>query len=138
MKQNGMEAVVGVAIACLMVAFSGVAAAANAAKAANAPTAAAEPAPQEVAPREPAPLAPAQIVISDFMFQPATVTVKAGTSITWVNKDDEPHTVRSDAGLFASGALDTNEKFSFRFDRPGTYRFVCSIHPQMVGIIVVQ
>lgn len=52
--------------------------------------------------------------------------------------DDEPHTVVSDTGLFRSGALDTKESFSFKFDKPGTYHFTCSIHPAMVGTIVVQ
>jgi plastocyanin len=80
----------------------------------------------------------AQVVISDFMFAPMSVTIKAGSKVTWVNKDDEPHNVVSDAGLFRSSALDTDENFSFRFDKPGTYRFVCSIHPKMVGTITVE
>jgi plastocyanin len=79
-----------------------------------------------------------RIVVKDFMFTPNTLTVKAGTSVTWANLDDEPHTVVSDAGLFRSGAMDTNESFSFKFDKPGTYHFTCSIHPRMVGTIVVQ
>ena len=78
------------------------------------------------------------VVARDFMFAPTSLTVKAGSTVTWTNKDDEPHTVVSDAGLFRSGAMDTNESFSFRFDRPGTYHYVCSIHPRMVGTIVVQ
>jgi plastocyanin len=84
-------------------------------------------------------LAASTIVMArDFMFAPAALTVDAGATVTWTNKDDEPHTVVSDAGLFRSGALDTGESFSFKFDRPGTYRYVCSIHPRMVGTIVVQ
>ncbi len=79
-----------------------------------------------------------RIVVKDFMFTPNTLTVKAGASVTWANLDDEPHTVVSDAGLFRSGAMDTNESFSFKFDKPGTYHFTCSIHPRMVGTIVVQ
>jgi plastocyanin len=55
-----------------------------------------------------------------------------------VNRDEEPHTVTSDTGLFRSGALDTNDTFVFKFDKPGTYHFLCSIHPQMVGTIVVE
>ena len=78
------------------------------------------------------------IVVKDFMFQPTSSTVKAGTTVTWLNRDDEPHTVVSDNGLFRSAAMDTNESFSFEFDQPGTYHFVCSIHPSMVGTIVVQ
>jgi plastocyanin len=79
-----------------------------------------------------------RIVVKDFMFSPNSLTVKAGSSVTWANLDDEPHNVVSDAGLFRSGAMDTNESFSFKFDKPGTYHFTCSIHPRMVGTIVVQ
>jgi plastocyanin len=81
---------------------------------------------------------PGQVVIKDFMFMPATLTVKAGTTVTWANKDEEPHTVFSDTGLFRSGAMDTGEVFSFKFDKPGTYHFVCTIHPRMVGTVVVE
>jgi plastocyanin len=78
------------------------------------------------------------VIARDFMFAPGTIAIKAGASVTWKNSDDEPHTVVSDTGLFRSGALDTNESFSFRFDKPGTYHYACSIHPRMVGTIVVQ
>jgi plastocyanin len=81
---------------------------------------------------------PSSIEVKDFMFMPTTLTVNAGAEVSWVNKDDEPHTVVSDAGLFRSGALDTNESFSFKFDKPGTYHFTCSIHPRMVGTIIVK
>ena len=80
----------------------------------------------------------AQIVIKDFMFTPTSVTIKAGATVTWANKDDEPHTVVSDTGLFRSGAVDTDETFTFKFDKPGTYHFTCSIHPRMVGTVVVE
>jgi plastocyanin len=80
----------------------------------------------------------AQILIKDFMFTPTTVTIKAGTTVTWTNKDDEPHTVASDTALFRSSALDTGETFTFKFDHPGTYHFTCSIHKYMVGTIVVE
>ena len=80
----------------------------------------------------------AAIVVKDFTFNPTPLTVKAGTAVTWTNMDDEPHTVVSDAGLFKSGGMDTNESFSFKFDKPGTYHFACSIHPSMVGTIVVE
>jgi plastocyanin len=86
---------------------------------------------------EDATLAGPQIVMKSFMFQPTTVTVGAGSSVTWINQDGEPHTVTSDAGLFRSGALDTNESFSFKFEKPGTYHYVCSIHPRMIGTVVV-
>jgi plastocyanin len=81
---------------------------------------------------------PSRIVVKDFMFVPMSLTVKAGSTVTWANMDDEPHNVVSDTGLFRSGAMDTNESFSFKFDKPGTYHFTCSIHPRMVGTIVVQ
>jgi len=81
---------------------------------------------------------PARIVVKDFMFKPASVSIKAGTTVIWTNEDDEPHTVRIESRLFASGALDTNESFSFRFDKPGTYVFYCSIHPRMTGTVVVE
>lgn len=81
---------------------------------------------------------PTRIMVKDFMFAPVSLTVKAGSTVTWANMDDEPHNVVSDTGLFRSGAIDTNENFSFKFDKPGTYHFTCSIHPRMVGTIVVQ
>ena len=81
---------------------------------------------------------PNSIEVKDFMFMPTTLTVSAGDKVTWVNKDDEPHTVVSDTGMFRSGAMDTNESYSFKFDKPGTYHFTCSIHPRMVGTIVVK
>ncbi len=81
---------------------------------------------------------PTKILVKNFMFAPTSLTVKAGSTVTWANMDDEPHTVVSDTGVFRSGAMDTNESFSFKFDKPGTYHFTCSIHPRMVGTIVVQ
>jgi plastocyanin len=78
------------------------------------------------------------IEVKNFMFMPTTLTVKAGDKVTWVNKDEEPHTVVSDTGMFRSGAMDTDGSFSFKFDQPGTYHFTCSIHPRMVGTIVVK
>jgi plastocyanin len=79
-----------------------------------------------------------RIEVKNFMFMPTTLTVNAGDKVTWVNKDDEPHTVVSDTGAFRSRAIDTDESFSYKFDQPGTYRFTCSIHPRMVGTIVVK
>ncbi len=80
----------------------------------------------------------AHVVMKEFMFAPAALTVKAGTVVSWTNQDNEPHTVASDTGVFRSGALDTNDSFSFKFDKPGTYHFLCSIHPYMVGTITVE
>jgi plastocyanin len=81
---------------------------------------------------------PAQVVIKNFRFLPKSLTIKAGSTVTWANKDEEPHTVVSDTGLFRSGAVDTDETFSFKFDKPGSYHFTCSIHPQMIGTITVE
>jgi plastocyanin len=79
-----------------------------------------------------------KIIVKDFMFNPTPLTVKAGATVTWTNMDDEPHNVVSDTGTFKSGGMDTNESFSYKFDKPGTYHFTCSIHPRMVGTVVVQ
>jgi plastocyanin len=81
---------------------------------------------------------PAEFVVKDFMFMPTPLTIKAGSTVTWTNTDDEPHTAVSDMGLFKSGGMDTNDSFSFKFDKPGTYHYTCTIHPRMVGVIVVQ
>ena len=81
---------------------------------------------------------PTLIVAKDFMFNPTPLTVKVGSTVTWTNKDDEPHTVVSDTGVFKSGGMDTNESFSYKFDKPGTYHFTCSIHPRMVGTVIVE
>jgi plastocyanin len=84
--------------------------------------------------------APTTVTIDNFAFAPAALTVAPGTKITWNNKDEEPHTVMSADGgkMFKSEALDTDDKFSFTFDKPGTYKYFCSIHPHMVGTIVVK
>jgi plastocyanin len=79
-----------------------------------------------------------QVSAKGFMFTPASITVKAGTTVTWVNLDDEPHTIFSDAGLFRSSALDTQERFSFKFEKAGTYHYLCTIHPRMLGTVVVE
>ena len=78
------------------------------------------------------------VVAKEFMFSPATLTVAAGTTVTWSNRDEEPHTVVSDTGVFRSGAVDTDETFTFKFVKPGVYHFSCSIHPRMIGTIVVE
>jgi plastocyanin len=64
--------------------------------------------------------------------------VKAGTTVTWINEDDAPHTVASSNKLFKSKALDTGDKFSFTFTTPGTYAYFCSVHPHMTGTVVVE
>ena len=80
----------------------------------------------------------AAVKIHNFTFTPKSVTVKAGTTVTWTNQDDIPHTVMSSAKLFRSKALDTDDKFSFTFTTPGTYEYFCSLHPHMTGTIVVE
>jgi plastocyanin len=78
------------------------------------------------------------IAIHNFMFEPMSLVVAAGTTVTWKNLDGEPHTIHSIDDAFRSGALDQNDSFSFKFDKPGTYRYACAIHPQMVATIVVK
>ncbi len=80
----------------------------------------------------------AQVKIDNFSFTPQVITIKAGTSVTWTNKDDVPHTVVSTSKRFASRVLDTDDRFSFTFNEPGTYDYYCSIHPHMTGKVVVQ
>ena len=82
--------------------------------------------------------APAQVKIDNFSFGPASVTVAVGTTVTWTNNDDVPHTVVSDDMVFRSKALDTDDKFSYTFTKPGTYSYFCSVHPKMVAKVVVQ
>ena len=77
-------------------------------------------------------------LINNFSFTPQTLTVRAGTTVTWVNKDDVPHTVTSNDKKFKSRALDTDEKFSYTFSARGTNSYFCSVHPHMTGKIIVQ
>jgi plastocyanin len=81
----------------------------------------------------------ATVNIGNFSFGPAAVTVRPGTTVTWVNGDDTPHTVvAADTRAFRSKVLDTDERFSFTFNQPGTYAYFCSLHPHMTGKIIVQ
>jgi plastocyanin len=81
----------------------------------------------------------ALIKIDNFSFGPATITIPAGSTVTWTNHDDVPHVVTSDDNkLFKSKALDTDDRFSFTFAKPGTYNYYCAIHPKMTAKIVVQ
>ena len=77
------------------------------------------------------------ILIKHFMFTPMDLTIPAGTVVTWDNEDGEPHTVVSLTGNFRSDALDEKDHFSHQFTEPGTYKYICSIHPKMVGTIRV-
>jgi len=81
---------------------------------------------------------PAAVKIDNFSFGPETLTVAAGTTVTWTNNDDVPHTIVSDDKQFRSKALDTDEKFSYTFSKPGTYSYFCSVHPKMTAKIVVK
>jgi plastocyanin len=79
-----------------------------------------------------------EVKVDSFTFAPQRTTVKAGTTVTWINEDDIPHTVASAAKLFKSKALDTKDTFSFTFTTPGTYEYFCSLHPHMTGAVVVE
>ena len=80
----------------------------------------------------------AAVKIDNFVCGPQTVTVPVGTTVTWTNSDDIPHTAVSTDGVFKSKVMDTDEKFSYTFTNAGTYSYYCSIHPKMTGKVVVQ
>ena len=80
----------------------------------------------------------AAVRIDNFNFTPTALTVTAGTTVTWTNDDDSPHSVRDKAEKFKSAALDTDDKFSQTFTAPGEYEYFCSIHPYMTGKVVVK
>jgi len=80
----------------------------------------------------------AEVKIDNFSFGPETLTVRVGTTVTWTNRDDIPHTVVSTDGVFKSKVRDTDEKFSYTFAQVGTYPYYCSVHPKMTGKVVVQ
>jgi plastocyanin len=80
-----------------------------------------------------------RIEIKDFAFNPQTIKVKSGEKITWINRDEEPHTVVSVEKQFKkSSALDTDQEFTITVGAPGTYTYYCSVHPKMTGTIVVE
>jgi plastocyanin len=79
-----------------------------------------------------------QVQVDNFTFGPAMLTVPVNSTVTWVNKDDLPHVIASNDGVFKSKALDTDDKYSYTFTKAGTYAYFCSIHPKMVGTIVVK
>jgi plastocyanin len=79
-----------------------------------------------------------EVKIDNFTFGPAELTVMVGTTITWTNRDDIPHTVVNTDKAFKSKVLDTDAQFSFTFSTPGTFPYFCSIHPKMTGKVVVQ
>jgi plastocyanin len=81
---------------------------------------------------------PAAVSVDNFNFSPPTLTVAAGTTVKWTNNDDIPHTVRAVDGSFRSKPMDTSDSYSFTFAKPGVYNYFCSIHPKMVGKVVVK
>jgi len=82
----------------------------------------------------------ASVKIDNFTFRPKQLEIAIGTTVTWLNADDVPHTVTSkdDPQAFASGALDTDDKFAFTFKKPGKYAYYCKVHPHMTGIVIVK
>jgi plastocyanin len=78
------------------------------------------------------------VKIDNYVFGPADLTVKAGTTVTWINDDDIPHTVVATGKAFRSKALDTDDKFSFTFTTPGSYEYFCSLHPYMKATVKVE
>ena len=79
-----------------------------------------------------------RIIIENFVFAPAEVTVTPGTKVTWINKDEAPHTATSVGQKFNSGGLDTGDKYSFIFNDKGDYEYICTLHPQMKAIVKVR
>ena len=80
-----------------------------------------------------------KIEIKDFAFNPQTITVRSGEKVTWINRDEEPHTIVSVGKQFKkSTALDTDQEFTITVGAPGTYDYFCSVHPKMTGTIVVE
>ena len=79
-----------------------------------------------------------EIAIQGFKFVPPSLTVAPGTAVTWTNNDEEPHNVVSPDRVFRSKAIDGGEKFTAVFDKPGTYKYLCAVHPQMRGEIIVR
>ena len=84
------------------------------------------------------PVASPQIIIKQFQFSAPTLTIPVGTTVAWINQDDDAHTVTADDGRFASAGLDQGEQFSYRFTAPGTYTYHCALHPHMTARIIVQ
>jgi plastocyanin len=85
-----------------------------------------------------APPPAAAVQIANFTFKNPVVTVKPGTTVTWTNADDIPHTVVSKDGLFRSKVLDSGDRFSFTLAKPGQFGYFCSIHPHMTGMVIVK
>ena len=78
------------------------------------------------------------VTIKDYDFSPSTLEVPAGAKVTWINKDEEPHTATANKGAFASQPLDTDDQFTFEFKSEGTFDYFCTLHPHMTGKVVVK
>lgn len=87
-----------------------------------------------------APVRQSAITINNYAFHPASLTVAKGTTVVWINEDDDVHTIKGKDGpeMLQSPALATGARFGFTFSRPGTYHYICTVHPYMHGIIVVR
>ena len=86
----------------------------------------------------PAPAPAASVSIANFTFKAQVLTVKPGTTVTWTNADDIPHTVTSTSGAFKSKVLDSGDKFSFTFAKAGQFGYYCALHPHMTGTVIVK
>ena len=89
---------------------------------------------------QPTSQATVSVKIENFAFVPRELDIAAGATVTWQNADDVPHTATSkdDPQVFDSGPLDTDDKFSFTFSKPGRYAYYCKVHPHMTGVVVVK
>src|ERR1700730_581655 len=94
--------------------------------------------PSVMASNDKASAAAAEVKIDNFSFGPQTITVPVGATVIWTNRDDIPHTSVSTEGVFKSKVMDTDEKFSYTFTKPGAYSYYCTIHPKMTGQVIVQ
>lgn len=103
------------------------------------PTATAPPrAPVTTTPAEPPPAAgPASVAITDYVYAPDPVRVRAGSAVTWTNNDDAPHTATAQDGGWDTGSLSKGQSGAVRFDTPGTYPYTCILHPTMKGRVIV-
>jgi plastocyanin len=103
----------------------------------GAPTSAAAAAPAPAPGVAEEPVATNTVAIQNFAFSPATVTIKAGTTVTWTNQDQDPHTVSAMSGAFHSPTLNTGQSYRYTFTTPGHFEYLCTIHPFMTAAVVV-
>lgn len=79
-----------------------------------------------------------EVTIDNFTFSPATLTVEKGTDVTWTNHDDIPHSIVLTGPNVRSKALDTDKSYTYKFEKAGTFAYICGLHPHMKGTIVVK